>query len=103
MITYDADFGEVTTTGNASLDGGARDMHIKASHATYNVRGHTGKFYDVTGSTGAARKALRTRGFANWRVTIDYVPRVSRQMLGKAAPARRLGDDWPGPITTHRS
>ena len=53
MVTYDADSGEVTTTGNATLDGGARDMHIKATHATYNVRNYTGKFYDVTGSTGA--------------------------------------------------
>ncbi len=53
MVTYDADSGEVTTTGNATLDGGARDMHIQATHAIYNVRSHTGKFYDVTGSTGA--------------------------------------------------
>src|SRR5450432_306253 len=53
MVSYDAVSGEVTTTGNAALDGGSRDIHIKASHASYNVRTHTGKFYDVTGSTGA--------------------------------------------------
>lgn len=53
MVTYDADSGEVTTTGNASLDGGARDIHLNASHATYNVRSRTGKFYEVTGSTGS--------------------------------------------------
>lgn len=53
MVTYDATSGEVTTTGNAALDGGSRDMHIKASHASYNVRSRTGKFYDVTGTTGA--------------------------------------------------
>jgi len=53
MVTYDADSGEVTTTGNAALDGGSRDIHLKASHATYNVRNRTGKFYDVTGSTGS--------------------------------------------------
>src|SRR6266851_2259369 len=53
MVTYDADSVEVTTTGNAALDGGSRDIHLKASHATYNVRNRTGKFYDVTGSTGS--------------------------------------------------
>jgi LPS-assembly protein len=36
-----------------ALDGGSRDIHITASHATYNVRTRTGKFYDVTGTTGA--------------------------------------------------
>ncbi|HET9789805.1 MAG TPA: LPS assembly protein LptD, partial [Candidatus Angelobacter sp.] len=53
MVTYDADSGEVTTTGNAALDGGTRDIHLRAAHASYNVRSRTGKFYEVTGSTGS--------------------------------------------------
>jgi LptD protein len=52
-VTYDSNTGDASTSGNVSLDGGMRDMHIAASHATYNVRSRTGKFYDVTGTTGA--------------------------------------------------
>jgi LPS-assembly protein len=53
MVTFDADSGDITTTGNAAVDGGMRDIRLNASHATYNVRSHTGKFYDVSGSTGS--------------------------------------------------
>ena len=52
-VTYDSESGEATATGNAELDGGPRDIHITASHANYNVRSRTGKFYDVKGTTGA--------------------------------------------------
>jgi LPS-assembly protein len=52
-VTYDYSSGEAGAEGQASLDGGSRDIHISASHATYNVHSQTGKFYDVTGSTGA--------------------------------------------------
>jgi LPS-assembly protein len=55
-VTYDASTGEATASGGASLDGGTRDMHIAASHANYNIRTRTGKFYDVTGTTGARFK-----------------------------------------------
>lgn len=51
-VTYDAESGDVTSTGNSSFDGGMRDIHITASHATYNIRTRTGKFYDVAGTTG---------------------------------------------------
>ena len=52
-VTYDRASGEATVTGNAVFDGGGRDMHITASHGTYNVHSQTGKFYDVKGTTGA--------------------------------------------------
>lgn len=52
-VTYDASTGEASSDGAATFDGGPRDMHIAASHAQYNVRSRTGKFYDVSGSTGA--------------------------------------------------
>jgi LPS-assembly protein len=52
-VVYDSRSGDVTASGHAALDGGPRDMHITASHGTYNVRTQTGKFYDVNGTTGA--------------------------------------------------
>jgi LPS-assembly protein len=55
-IVYNSATGETVTTGNVALDGGPRDTHIVATHGTYNVRTRTGKFYDVTGTTGARFK-----------------------------------------------
>lgn len=52
-MTYDADSGTVTLSGNVVLDGGGHDEHITATHGTYNIHTESGKFYDVVGSTGA--------------------------------------------------
>jgi LPS-assembly protein len=51
-VTYNRDNGEATVSGHVTLDGGTNDDHIKASHGTYNVVAQTGRFYDVTGTTG---------------------------------------------------
>ncbi len=51
-VTYDSDLGEVTASGHFRLDGGPNDDHIKASHGTYNLTAETGRFYDVTATTG---------------------------------------------------
>ncbi len=50
--TYNSDTKEVTATGHFALDGGPNDDHIRASHGTYNLDLETGRFYDVTGTTG---------------------------------------------------
>jgi LPS-assembly protein len=55
--TFNSDTNEATATGHFALDGGPNDDHIRASHGTYNFALETGKFYDVTGTTG-----LRFRG-----------------------------------------
>src|SRR5579859_8302430 len=54
--SYDSSTSDVSARGNVQLDGGRRDIHITASEGTYNTRSHTGKFYDVHGSTGARFK-----------------------------------------------
>jgi LPS-assembly protein len=51
-VTYDSDSGDATATGHFTLDGGPNDDHIKASHGTYNLTAETGRFYDVTATTG---------------------------------------------------
>jgi len=51
-VTYDSDSGEATASGHFRLDGGPNDDHIKASHGTYNLTAETGRFYDVTATTG---------------------------------------------------
>src|ERR1035438_7426272 len=51
-ITYDSDSGEATAKGHFTLDGGPNDDHIKASHGNYNLAAETGRFYDVTATTG---------------------------------------------------
>jgi LPS-assembly protein len=55
--TFNADTNEASASGHFALDGGPNDDHIRASHGTYNFALETGKFYDVTGTTG-----LRFRG-----------------------------------------
>ena len=51
-VTYDSNTGEATATGHFTVDGGPNDDHIKASHGTYNLTAETGRFYDVTATTG---------------------------------------------------
>jgi LPS-assembly protein len=50
--TYDRNSGEATASGHVKLDGGPNDDHIRASHGTYNLTSETGRFYDVTATTG---------------------------------------------------
>src|SRR5580700_9815335 len=50
--TYNSDTREATGTGHFALDGGPNDDHIRASHGTYNLDLESGRFYDVTGTTG---------------------------------------------------
>ena len=51
-VTYDSNSGEATASGHFRLDGGPNDDHLKASHGTYNLTAETGRFYDVTATTG---------------------------------------------------
>lgn len=57
--TFNSDTNEVTASGHFALDGGPNDDRIRASHGTYNFALETGKFYDVTGSTGLRLAANR--------------------------------------------
>lgn len=57
--TYNSDTKQVTAEGHFALDGGPNDDHIRASHGTYNLDLETGKFYDVTGTTGLRFKGTR--------------------------------------------
>ena len=51
-LTYDSNTGEASANGHFTVDGGPNDDHIAASHGTYNVTAETGRFYDVTATTG---------------------------------------------------
>ncbi|MGE5054812.1 MAG: LPS-assembly protein LptD [Acidobacteriota bacterium] len=51
-VTYDDSTGLATASGHFRVDGGPNDDHIQASHGTYNLTTETGKFYDVTATTG---------------------------------------------------
>lgn len=55
-VTYERSAGDVTAEGHLSLDGGPHDIHLTATHGTYNVNTQTGKFYEVSGTTGARFK-----------------------------------------------
>jgi LPS-assembly protein len=57
--TFDSDTNEATASGHFSLDGGPNDDHIRADHGTYNFALETGKFYEVTGTTGLRFRANR--------------------------------------------
>jgi LPS-assembly protein len=64
-IEYDSDSGDVVATGHLVVSGGANHEYITASHAEFNVKSQTGRFYDVTGSVGlkpvAGAKSAATR------------------------------------------
>jgi LPS-assembly protein len=51
-LTYNSDSGEATASGHLTLDGGPNDDHLKASHGTYNLVSESGRFYDVSATTG---------------------------------------------------
>jgi len=51
-LTYNSNTGEATASGHFTVEGGPNDDHIKASHGNYNVTTETGRFYDVTATTG---------------------------------------------------
>jgi LPS-assembly protein len=52
-ITYFQATGAVEATGHLKFDGGPNDLHLEATHGTYNIKTEIGKFYDVVGTTGA--------------------------------------------------
>jgi LPS-assembly protein len=57
--TFNSDTNEAAGSGHFALDGGPNDDHIRASHGSYNFTTETGKFYDVTGTTGLRFRANR--------------------------------------------
>ncbi len=90
--TYNSDTKEVTATGHFALDGGPNDDHIRASHGTYNLDLETGRFYDVTGTTG-----LRFRG--NQVILTSTAPfAFTGRIVDKTSPEHYLVYD--GTITT---
>jgi LPS-assembly protein len=91
-VTYDSHRGEVTAAGHFRLDGGPNDDHIKASHGTYNLTAETGRFYDVTATTG-----LRFQGKAV--VLTSTAPfAFTGKIVEKDSPSHYLVFD--GTITT---
>lgn len=55
-VEYDRDTGEVILTGHVVVTEAENDVHIEASHGSFNLNEQTGRFYDVTGSMGLRRK-----------------------------------------------
>lgn len=91
-VTYDANTGEATATGHFALDGGPNDDHIRASHGTYNLTTETGRFYDVTATTG-----FRFRG--NRAILTSTAPfAISGKVVEKTSSDHYLVYD--GTITT---
>jgi LPS-assembly protein len=90
--TFNSDTKETTATGHFALDGGPNDDHIRASHGTYNLDLETGRFYDVTGTTG-----MRFRG--NRVILTSTAPfAFTGRIVDKTSPDHYLVYD--GTITT---
>jgi LPS-assembly protein len=90
--TFNSDTNEVAATGHFALDGGPNDDHIRASHGTYNFALETGKFYDVTGTTGL-------RFNANRPILTSTAPfAFTGKVVDKVSPTRYLV--YEGTITT---
>ena len=52
-ITYDQATSIAEAKGHVIFDGGPNDLHLTATHGSYNLKNQYGKFYDVIGTTGA--------------------------------------------------
>ncbi len=90
--TFNSDTKEATADGHFALDGGANDDHIRAARGTYNLALETGRFYDVTGTTG-----LRFRG--NRVILTSTAPfAFTGKVVEKTSPDHYLVYD--GSITT---
>jgi LPS-assembly protein len=90
--TYNSDTKEATAEGHFALDGGPNDDHIRASRGTYNLELETGRFYEVTGTTG-----LRFR--ANKVILTSTAPfAFTGKIVEKTSPDHYLVYD--GTITT---
>jgi LPS-assembly protein len=90
--TFNADTKEASADGHFALDGGPNDDHIRATRGTYNLELETGRFYDVTGTTG-----LRFR--ANRVILTSTAPfAFSGKVVEKISPDHYLVYD--GTITT---
>ena len=57
--TYNSETKEAAAEGHFALDGGPNDDHIRASRGIYNLELETGRFYDVTATTGLRFHANR--------------------------------------------
>jgi LPS-assembly protein len=90
--TFNSDTKEATATGHFALDGGPNDDHIRASHATYNLDLETGRFYDVTGTTGIRYRSDRMT------LTSTAPFAFTGKLVEKTTPERYLVYD--GTITT---
>jgi len=91
-ITYDSDRGEATASGHFSLDGGPNDDHLRASHGNYNLTAETGRFYDVSATTGLRFSGKRA-------VLTSSAPfAFSGKLVEKTSPDHYLVYD--GTITT---
>jgi LPS-assembly protein len=90
--TFNSDTKEATATGHFALNGGPNDDHIRATHGTYNLALETGRFYDVTGTTG-----LRFHG--NQVILTSTAPfAFTGKIVDKTSPESYLVYD--GTITT---
>ena len=56
QITFNRATGDMNAQGHVTFDGGPHDIHMTASHGTYNTNTQAGKFYQVAGTTGARFK-----------------------------------------------
>jgi LPS-assembly protein len=84
-MVYDQGSGEVKATGNVSVDGGPHDEHIEGTHAEYNVRTETGKFYNAEGTVGLKRPAGR-----RIQLTTDNPFALTGKVVEKVGPDRYI-------------
>src|SRR5919204_1585933 len=82
-IIYDQSTGEVKANGHVVIEGGTHQEHIEGTHAEYNVRTETGKFYNAQGTVG-----LRLRGSRRAQLVTQNPFAVSGKVVEKIGPDR---------------
>ncbi len=82
-ITYDQSTGDVKANGHVVVEGGTHYEHIEGTHAEYNVRTETGKFYNAHGTVGSL-----LRGSRRAQLTTENPFAVSGKVVEKIGPDR---------------
>jgi LPS-assembly protein len=82
-MVYDQSTGEVKANGHVVVEGGTYQEHIEGTHADYNVRTETGKFYNAQGTVG-----LRLRGSRRAQLVTLNPFAISGKVVEKIGPDR---------------
>lgn len=106
--TYNQTTGDVTATGHLALDGGPDNAHLLATRGVMNLKKHTARLYNVSGTIGGGRLTRNSRKvltssnpFAiSARELVETAPRQYQVIDGAVTSCALPHPDWQ--LVAHR-